>query len=152
MKVVAFLQNMWVREPHSVLSGIARHGEAYRVRAIRTFLFRGCLTGRRLKAAFGNELLAEIHFDETTREIADNPRKIFPAQPEHIQSVLKDYPPVAVLAFGRIAQRALRDIWTGKLIALPHPAARQSNTNQRLRAGAAELREFLAECSTSQNT
>lgn len=52
--VVAFMQNMWVRDPARVRAIIDRHGEEARRKLIYQFLFAGCISGRRLKTAFGN--------------------------------------------------------------------------------------------------
>ena len=56
MKVLAFLQNMWVIDPKRIEASITRHGEAYRRRLIAYALFAGCLTGRRLRMAFGRRI------------------------------------------------------------------------------------------------
>lgn len=39
MKIVAFLQNMWVKDPERVKQSIARYGEDYRLRFMRYALF-----------------------------------------------------------------------------------------------------------------
>ncbi len=140
MTYVAFLQNMWVKDPARVRLMIEHHGEEYRLRVMKYFLFAGCLTGRRLRAAFG-DLCEEIVWEQSTREIADNPKTIFPAQPEHIKAVLEHHKPDAVLTFGRIARDAVSPLWKGILIACPHPAARQPDTMAKLKAAAADLQK-----------
>jgi hypothetical protein len=142
MKIVAFLQNMWVRDPDRLKRAIERDGEELRIRMMEYALFAGCVTGRRLKSAFG-ELVEDIVWEETTREIADNPKTIFPAQPEHIKAVLEKYQPDVVLTFGKIAADAVKPLWSGRIICAPHPAARQSDVPTRLLAAASELKSML---------
>lgn len=138
MTIVAFLQNMWVRNPERMKQAFERDGETLRRRMIEYSLFAGCITGRRLKSAFGN-LCDEIIWEETTREIADNPRTIFPSQPEHIKSVLKEFNPDVVITFGKIAEAALKPLWVGVLICCPHPAARQFDVMEKLKLAAKQL-------------
>ena len=142
MKIVAFLQNMWVRDPERLKLAIERDGEELRIRMIEYALFAGCITGRRLKSAFG-ELCEEIVWEETTREIAGNPKTIFPAQPEHIKAVLEKYKPDVVLTFGKIAANSVRPLWGGQILCIPHPAARQPETIQRLADAARELKTMI---------
>lgn len=141
--VLSFLQNMWARDPARVYAGIERYGETYRRRAIYYSLFAGCLTGRRLKAAFGDQV-ADIEWDEATREIASDSKRICKPQPGHIRATLVHYEPAIVLTFGGVASEAVAAIWTGPIIRAPHPAARQADVPQKLAQAAASLREFLA--------
>jgi hypothetical protein len=146
--IVAFLQNMWVRNPARINEMLRRErvngdSEALRLRLIEYCLFAGCVTGRRLKKAFGQELIDQIVWEETTREIADNPKTIFPAQPEHILGVIIKHSPVAIVTFGKIAEVAVRPLWGGKLISAPHPAARQADVPSRLSAIGSELKALL---------
>lgn len=152
MTIVAFLQNMWVRDPERVrrmISDAQRRngsGEDVRQRFLAYSLFAGCLTGRRLRAAFGEELCAEIIWEETTREIADNPKTIFPADPGHIQTVLARYRPGMVLAFGKIAMSAVSPFYNGlewDMITAPHPAARQADVLAKLKKAAGHLHEAM---------
>lgn len=125
MKIIAFLQNMWVRDPHRVRALIERDGEEFRRRIIEYSLFAGCVTGRRLRAAFG-DLCDDIVWEESTREIAGNPRDVFPPDLEHIRTVLLSESPDCILAFGRIASGAVGlCIPTGvPFYTAVHPAAR----------------------------
>lgn len=142
MKTVAFLQNMWVRDPDHARGSLATYGDRWWRRATYQFLFGGCLSGRRLKSAFG-DLCQTIIWEESTREIAGDPRTILAPQPAHIRAVIDTEQPAIVLAFGRIASGAVGPIWAGPLIRCPHPAARQADTPARLQAAAGELREFM---------
>lgn len=151
MKVIAFLQNMWVRDPERVKRDIARHGEECRLRYIEYCLFAGCLTGRRLEKAFGQEICSEILWEESTREIAGDPKTIFPPQPEHIRAVIVEHKPTVILAFGKIASDAVFKELSGgfqesldvMFIAAPHPAARQPDTIAKLNAAAEKLRKTI---------
>jgi len=143
---VAFLQNAWFRNPEKVRDQIARGGEPFRRKLLEYALFAGCLTGRRIRTAFGEDLCGLILWEETTREIAGDPKTVFPADLGHMAQVLADHHPRVVLAFGRIAAEALGSLnppWTGPVVTLPHPAARQPDTLDRLRLGAGELHTLL---------
>jgi len=148
-EIVAFMQNMWVREPSRVHRLIGRLPEAerepFRLELIRRFLFAGCVSGRRLKAAFGEEICRSVVWEESTREIAGDPKTIFPAQPEHIQAVLAQWQPRVVICFGRIAANAVYPL-LGKDMAFvqsPHPAARQPDVIDKLKKAAADLQAVL---------
>lgn len=141
MKILAFLQNMWVRDPERVKFTIARDGEEFRRRFMTYALFAGCLTGRRLKAAFG-ERCEDIVWEEVSREIGGKSSSVFPPDFKHIYQRLDEEQPSVVMAFGKIACDAMpcaishRNI---KVILGPHPAARHQTVTQELAAMAAEL-------------
>ena len=142
--IVAFLQNMWGKNPAKVKAMLERtHPESerdeLRLRLIKYSLFDGCLTGRRLRAAFGDVLCEAILWEESTREIAGDPKTIFPAQPEHIRAVLEKYQPGTVVTFGKIAANAVAPLWTGPIVHCPHPAARQSTVMDELKNAAKQL-------------
>jgi hypothetical protein len=143
MRIVAFMQNLWVRDPERVLYLIARHGENYRRRLIAYALFAGCASGRRLKATFGDELCRRITWEEASREITGNPEACPPADPVHIANALKHYKPDIVICFGHIAGDAVEPLWRGKLIGAPHPAARQHDTMLKLGLAADALRNIV---------
>lgn len=142
---------MWVKDPARVKRDIERHGEEFRLRFVKYALFAGCLTGRRLKAAFG-ELVDVIHWEETTRAIAGDPRTVFPADLQHMQAVIERQRPAVILTFGGIARDAVvkcrlsisREL-SWQLLALPHPAARGAMTMHKLKLGAQEVRWAIAE-------
>jgi len=139
VKVLAFLQNMWVIDPKRIEASITRHGEAYRRRLIAYALFAGCLTGRRLRMAFGRDTCQRIIWEEASREIAGNAREVCKPDHAHIAAVLERERPDVVLAFGQVAGAAVAGLWHGRLICAPHPAARQAGTLDRLREAAADL-------------
>jgi hypothetical protein len=140
---VAFLQNMWVRDPERAKALIERHGEDYRIRLMHMSLFSGCLTGRRIKAAFGDELLKTIYFEEASREIAGDSKTICAPDPDHIRKVLEQRKPSVVITFGRVAFDAVSQQWKGALIRCPHPAARQADTLSKLNLAAFDYVRYV---------
>lgn len=144
MVTLAFMQNLWVRDPAKVKAMIDRHGEEFRRRAIKYALFAGCVSGRRLKQAFG-PLCDEIVWDEITREIGGAANACFPPDFDHMVAVIKTVRPRIVLTFGVRARDAvclvqensdaLKDC---KFVRAMHPAARHLlNLNEAAR----QLRE-----------
>jgi hypothetical protein len=144
-KVLAFLQNMWFQDPEGAKRIFDRHPEK-RNYLIAQFLFMGCLTGRRLKAAFGEELCDQIVWEECSREVGGHSRAKFKADLEHIGGALVGHRPDIVLAFGSIAANAVFLALNGltgtafrtELICGPHPAARAGAV-----AGLAEMAKGL---------
>jgi len=131
LRIVAFLQNTWVRDPENlkrIYAEVAARGNVdvakHRNCMITYMLFAGCLSGRRLKAAFGEELCYEIYWEEASTEITGTPSAKVTADPEHIRRVLESQQPDVVLCFGRIACNAVEPLWNGVLLRAPHPAAR----------------------------
>ena len=82
--IVAFMQNMWVKDPVKVQAMIDRHPDKWNW-YVKAFLFSGCITGRRIKQAFGEELANSIIYEECTKEIADNPKTICKPDLKHIE-------------------------------------------------------------------
>ena len=145
MKVVAFLQNQWVRDPERLRAMIERDGEAFRRKFLKYALFAGCLTGRRIKAAFG-ELCDQIVWEEVTRQIGAYAGSAFEPDLEHCRAVLRFEAPNIVITFGRVAADALhqiKDCGEFYLLELPHPADRRGNTIARLHVGAGILHDLL---------
>lgn len=132
MVILAFMQNMWVKDVDRVERLIAKHGERYRQRAIAMFLFAGCVSGRRLKQAFGDELCGQIKWDEVSRQISGHPAFVPTADEVHMQTVIAHYKPDVIICFGKIAANAIDAIWRGTTIKAPHPASRQPDVMQRL--------------------
>lgn len=139
---VAFLQNAYFKDPERVRKSIEKFGDEYRSRLLTYALFAGCVTGRRIKSAFGQEAIDKIIWEESTREIAGDTKTIFPPDAGHIASVLLRYNPTMVITFGKIAYAAVKPLVNGRsLLQLPHPAARQPDTISRLAAGGKIFRE-----------
>lgn len=151
MRVVAYLQNMWVKEPDKVQALLDRHKDnpMYWNKMCKLLLFAGCITGRRIKDAFG-DLVNDMIFDETTKEIAGDSKKIFKPDYFHIESSLNRLKPDVVICFGAIAAKAVTNVidnggceFVPAIITAPHPAARQPDTVPKLKAAAKQLRELL---------
>lgn len=139
---VAFLQNAWVRDPDRLRKTFASHDEAFRLEMLRRLLFAGCVTGRRLRAAFG-DLCEVIVWEECTREIAGSPKVIIPADPVHIAKVIETINPPIVIAFGQHAGKAVRPVCTRPLLFAPHPAARQASTPSLLEKAAEMMKMHM---------
>lgn len=143
MVILAFMQNMWVRDPIRVKRCIEQFGEGYRRRLIHYALFAGCLSGRRLQSAFGKEVCDQIKWEEASREITGYANAAPPADPAHIAAVLSQFNPDVVLCFGRIAGDAVPALYTGRMILAPHPAARGPDTLIKLRGAVTDLRAII---------
>jgi hypothetical protein len=157
MKVVAFLQNMWFRDPErsqKLLEMYESREADGRERFVRDFIFFGCLTGRRLLTAFGDEMRWSIVWEEASRAIHGHSSAAPPADPQHMNAVMLKHQPAVVLLFGKIAQSGYvlceyrHRILPVHIIALPHPAARGGNVISELAAGAKRLREILTKETT----
>jgi hypothetical protein len=153
MKTVAFLQNQWFDDPDGVRQMLARHDhepivrERVRRRLIHYALFAGCLTGRRLKKAFG-DLTSEIIWEEGSRVISGNSRDFHPPDSVHIGSTIREEKPDFILCFGRANKPVIESICPFsrkdvKVFYMPHPAARQSTVVQDLADGAEALRTSI---------
>lgn len=156
--ILAIMQNMWVREPARTEAAFAKHGEAFRLKYMETVLFMGCKTGRVLKQVFGEELIRQMVFEETTRKIADNPKTIFPADLEHMGKCVMDHKPKVILTFGKIAEEAVLQLCETQgwgrlqldyvmpvLIHAHHPASRHIDSPRNLAEAAAKLKLALKE-------
>ena len=135
MITVAFLQNQWFKDPASVRQVFDRHPDK-RQELIARFLFGSrCLTGRRLKAAFGGAT-DSIIWEQSSPEIGWHSGSTFKADQQHIVSVIEQFRPDIVLTFGTIAKKAVFECcspldfrwWAG-----PHPAARQRDVMYELK-------------------
>lgn len=151
MRVVVYLQNMWVKEPAKIQASLDRHKDnpMFWNKMCKLLLFAGCITGRRIKNAFG-DLVNDMIFDETTKEIAGDSKKIFKPDYFHIESSLNRLKPDVVICFGAIATKAVTNVienggceFVPAIISAPHPAARQPDTMDKLKTAAKQLRELL---------
>jgi len=155
-KVVAILQNMWFKDPERVKETVKfyvdkKGEEAGRERFIRDMLFFGCLTGRRLRAAFTWDVCAEIVWEEASRKIGGHASSKFPHDCEHVAEVIRRHQPSVVMAFGKIACSAIGGspaadeiVECGaKIITAPHPAARGADTVRLLAEAARALKEIV---------
>lgn len=143
MSIVAFLQNQWFKNPERIRAIYAKH-PAKRAYLNKSFLFMGCMSGRRLKKAFG-ELCDIIVWEEVSTEIGDRSSSVFPHDIKHMNAVIAEHRPEIILAFGQVAQRAMKDVkfTDGTVIMLPHPAARGRGVQEQLDSAASTLRELI---------
>lgn len=142
MKVLAFLQNQWFKDPDHVRE-ILKRTPAARQRIITYSLFAGCKTGRVLKAALGEEWCRKIVWEEASPEIGGQASAAFPADRQHILDVIVREQPTVILAFGKIAADAVNSLCPIhrltppatiiNIITAPHPAARNLDTLELLR-------------------
>lgn len=153
MKIVAFLQNQWFKNPAGVESAINHRPEeqraAFRQRFAQRALFMGCLTGKRLLACLGSPLCNQIYWENASQEMSDHASASPPADHAHIRAVLQEQRPDLILAFGNTAIVALMELvpelWPDNLLTAPHPAARGPDVIAKLKELAREIEERLAE-------
>jgi hypothetical protein len=149
MRVVAFLQNQWFKDPERVKKIIEKsdHPNA-REWYIKTFLFWGCLTGKRLQRVFGEDYCDNIIWEEASPKIGGKSNSVFPADQQHIENVILKHNPDIILCFGTIALSVLKKIefnYKWQLIIGPHPAARYPNIIIKLENMYLELIRALGE-------
>lgn len=148
MTILAFLQNSWFKDPEKAKEVFARHPEL-RNDLIARFLFAGCLTGRRLMTAFGEELCDRIIWEEASANIGDKSSARFQADHDHIKRAIIKHDPNVILAFGQVASTEVEVVAEGlkreygisiPVMTAPHPAARK-NPMSALREVAERLKE-----------
>lgn len=151
MKILAILQNMWFKDParmEKMFHGPGFNGD--RQKFIRTWLFWSCLTGKRLKAAFGEDLCDEILWEEASPQIGAVSSAAFPADAHHIAEAIRIHKPELVLTFGKIAREGvalalprLGNLRYVKVFNAPHPAARHATVCAELRAIAEQVKQIF---------
>lgn len=146
--ILAFLQNMWFKDPDKARAVFARN-PTRRNQLIGTYLFMGCLTGRRLEAVFG-DICDEIIWEEISPDIGGKSSTAFPADPLHIKASIVLHNPNVILVFGKIAEDAIRNgdcipelYQPITVIYGPHPAAR-SGAIEGLRQVKKSLDELIS--------
>jgi hypothetical protein len=82
----------------------------------------------------------ETHLDNTTPRVGRTASTTLPADPKHVAAVIDAYAPDGVLTCGVQALAAVAPLWTGELLAVPHPASRLL-TDALYKRAAAMLRE-----------
>src|SRR3954470_24274441 len=133
MTILAFLQNMWFKDPERA-RGVFERNPDRRNQLIATYLFMGCTTGKRLLAAFGEKLCDEIIWEECSLEIGGRSGSLFPADVAHMRAAIETHKPDVILGFGAVARDALAFIAPGnRTIIAPHPAARGNQTLEALK-------------------
>ena len=148
MIVLGILQNQWFREPEKVREILERASrlrgpEAARLtrrRFCARALFAGCRTGLILRQSLGDELCQRIVWENASPELGGHAASKFPANMDHLREVLADVKPDVVIALGRIAEEALRQLvpWE-KLFCCPHPTARGVDVRPHLKRLKSEL-------------
>jgi hypothetical protein len=89
------------------------------------FEFESSRSGRRLQDAFPIGLgHCRIHYTNANPKLGDNPESKMPADLKHLKRSARRTAPDMIIACGKIAEEAVRTIWDGSLIAIPHPAYR----------------------------
>lgn len=145
IKVLGLLQNLWVRDPERAREILARHDLDFRAHFLGKLLFMGSLSGKRIRAAFGDELARSIIWEEASLEISSAPSARPLADREHVRSVLAHHRPEVVVAFGIIAHEAVRGLFRGPVILSAHPAARGGRAEHGLRTAALALERMAFE-------
>jgi hypothetical protein len=97
------------------------------------YLFYKCKTGQVLRRCWPEDLIEKCVWENCTREIGSEAASKLPPDRMHIVGVLDHFKPDVVVAFGDVAQKALEFVGV-ELVHAPHPAARQGDVAQRLRA------------------
>lgn len=135
MKIVAFLQNMWVKNSRTVWN-VMKHDATSDVREkmIAYALFAGCLTGRRLRDYLGVKLCEEIVWQEASTAVSTDPKLYFPPEPVHIRAVLNKHKPNVVLCFTKAGEGIIRTMLDDGMTFIPcvHPACRANNVFEKL--------------------
>ena len=159
-EVLAILQNQWFKNPERVREIYASHnGDRIRDSKFRAAaLFMGCLTGRRIAQAFGDEWRHRIAYEEASPVITQYASASPCFDALHIRHAMNFWKPKVVIAFGKTALNGLRvatklplDGWSFKTIIAPHPAARHPGVALELSAAAQELNDWSRSESNREN-
>lgn len=142
MKILAFLQNQWFKNPAAVKAMFDRYPDK-RNELIKRFLFSGCVSGQRLRETFGSDLCNSIIWEEASKNIASYSSGKFSADLDHIRSAVQEYSPALIICFGKLAGDAVKSLnLSTPVYYAPHPAAR-GNTIQALRDIAIALKQRI---------
>jgi len=150
-KIVAFLQNQYFNDVASAkrtLDYYIEHGKDSSD-FVRDMLFFGCQTGRRLRAAFGEEFCYEnIVWENASPLMGSKPSDKFPPDLEHIWRILVKHKPDIVILFGGEAAagfyRAIQEpAWDCgyKVFSCPHPAHRDGSVIGKLKKLALDVKK-----------
>lgn len=126
LKILAFMQNQWFKNPAAVRAMFERHPYK-RNEIIKRLLFAGCVSGQRLRAAFGMNLCNAIIWEEASPQLAGQSSGAFEADLDHIVASIRQHDLDAIICFGKIASDAIRQIEITPRIHVfhsPHPASR----------------------------
>lgn len=142
-RILAFLQNQYFHDPDKV-RGIFERRPDLRNDLIARFLFMGGRTGKRILAAFGDDLCKRIIWEEASPEIGGHASSVFKADLDHMKRAIETHRPVVIVCFGQIAGDAVKLLKpeTATLFA-PHPAARGRDVKPKLKEAALKLTEIV---------
>jgi hypothetical protein len=152
-RILGLLQNQWFRNPERAKMVLALYEQRGKGRNlfIRDMLFLGCLTGRRIKRAFGEELCNRIIWEEVSPQMGGHAASVFPPDPAHVKASLEKHRPDLMIVFGKIAESALTGAVAEyiqaagvKVVVCPHPAARGAGIVERLGIANKEALAHLA--------
>jgi hypothetical protein len=141
--VLAILQNQWFEDPRAV-QRMYDERPHMRNRLIARFLFMGCLTGRRLRKAFG-DLCNGIIWEEASPKVGAFSGSRYPADTEHIIRAIQKHGPDLILCFGQIASEGVKPLALSiPVLYGPHPASRMQGTTPALNAMAQEVGKLMS--------
>lgn len=83
-------------------------------------------SGKRLKTL--TNLLpknSRIWFDNTTPIVGDTPSSFVPPDYDHLSSLIKEKMPASIITCGVSAFKAVQKVFSGNIVAIPHPASRE---------------------------
>jgi len=147
-RIVAFLQNQWFDRPLIVERAYAAHaGDIFRqCRLTEAYLFMGCLSGRRLQAAFA-DLRDQIAWANASPKIGSKSSDTFEPDPQHMAKIVQHFKPEIVIGFGKLAQEGILKMLPlmpagthFSVCSAPHPAAHHDTVANELAAVAADVR------------
>ena len=148
---LAFLQNQWFRRPNVVEQVYKRNPEHY-FSLTATYLFMGCVTGRRLTHAFG-DARDDILWANASPKIYGNSSKRASFDVDHMyQKYVEAERPKIIILFGNVAQKGwnmlerLNKVSPNDydLIQAPHPANRSADVVEQLEEVAAAWHQLRA--------
>jgi len=145
MKVVAFMQCLWLKDPERGRETMQRmEAQGLRERFLYRLLFHGGKSGRVLQATL-HHWCERIVWEECTKEIGGNSGAVFLPDPVHMKAVIAKHNPTHILSLGKVASGAVEslkpNLFGAQHLKAVHPAARQ-HAIKSLRSVFAQLEEL----------
>lgn len=140
-KTLAFLQNMWARDPAALRASRSRVRSIGQGQSWASGILRLSRTGQRLHDLFGSKDFCRIIWENTTDVIGATSNSAPQPDPAHIADRLRFHAPDIVLLFGRAAQKSVLDALGGiesgpeHVISFPHPTSRHKLRDAEMRIG-----------------
>ncbi len=130
MRVLGLLQNTWARDSNRVEKLMARFGR----KAFVTRLLMGSLSGKRIKQCLP-DWYQRIVYENSSPRVMSHSEACPTVDLSHVRHVVADVKPNVIVAFGSVAENALRRLhWRdGCGIVTYHPVAREAGVTERLR-------------------